>query len=576
MMIMVSFLAWVPGETTKGCVVSVPSAANGDGFDQAVDVVVMGSGAAGLTAATVAHDEGAEVLLLEKAHLFGGTTAVSGGVVWAPLNRHMNATGDPDSREQALTYIRRLTLGKEPDPALVEVFVDRVGEALAYLEDHTPVEFMIASVCTDYYADLPGGRPQGGRSLEPKPFDAAAELGEWASKLRTSPHLASLTMAEGGKVLLGKPVPVELAAERDAAGIRVLGPGLIAALFRGVLDRGIELRLGTAARSLIFDDQHRVIGVEVESDGRRERIGARNGVVLASGGFEWNSKMTRGFLGQDVKPLTPPANEGDGHRMAMQAGAQMASMTSFWGQPSLVDPTVEYEGRTLVQMGTARTIPGVIVVNEQGRRFVNEAVSYHDFPKAVSAYDPSTVTYPNQRHWAIFDHRVRSTATILPTLTPDDPTPDWMVRADTVGELAEIIGVDRSELERTVARWNENAAKGSDPDFGRATMWFEGYMTGGASPEFLQPLAEGPFYALEMHHGLLGTMGGPLVTPDGQVRDWNGDPIAGLYAAGNAMACPFGDAYPGAGSTIAPAITFAYLAGKHIAARSVQLTQVAR
>jgi hypothetical protein len=192
-----------------------------EAWDRVVDVVVLGSGAAGLVAATLAHDGGADVLVLEKADLIGGTTGVSGGMPWIPMNRHMAEVGQTDSREEALTYIRRLTLGREPDPELVEVYVDTAPEVLDYLETKTPVRMTAPRTFNDYYAHLPGGK-RAGRSIEPAPFDARTELGDWAATVRTSPHLPSLTMEEGAKFLRGdEPPDLELVAEREQADVRV-------------------------------------------------------------------------------------------------------------------------------------------------------------------------------------------------------------------------------------------------------------------------------------------------------------------------------------------------------------------
>ena len=174
----------------------------------------------------------------------------------------------------------------------------------------------------------------------------------------------------------------------------------------------------------------------VEHDDATELIGAHKGVVLACGGFEWNDDMVRAFIGREVFPLSPPQNEGDGHRMAMEAGGALANMTSFWGQPALVDPEVEFEGNVLYQMGTARSAKGVILVDRNGKRFVNEGVTYQDFPKVLGAYDPVALEYPTENVWLVFDQRTKDTTVILPTVLPGAPAPEWMTHADTVRELA--------------------------------------------------------------------------------------------------------------------------------------------
>jgi 3-oxosteroid 1-dehydrogenase len=553
-------------------------------WDRVVDVVVVGSGAAGLAAATFAHDGGADVLVVEKAELVGGTTGVSGGMPWVPLNRHMAEVGVEDSRDEALTYLRRLTLGREPDPDLLEAYVDNTADVLAHLEAKTPLRMTAPPMFSDYFADLPGGKPRG-RSVEPEPFDTRTALGDWAPRLRTSPHLPWLTMEEGAKFLTGAGLPdLDLAARREADDVRVLGPALVAALFRGLLDRGVAVVTGCPVRDLVVVDGE-VVGLRAEpagADGSEgtgdELVRARRGVVLASGGFEWNREMVRAFIGQDIEPLSPPHNVGDGHRMAMEVGARLANMGAFWGQPALLEPGATFEGRPMFQMGTARSNPGSILVNKHGRRFANEGVAYQDLPKVFGAFDPVAIDYPNEAPvWLVFDQRVKDTMVILPTVLPGQPAPDWILRADSVGGLAAAIDVDPDALDDTVARYNANAqaAEGGDPDFGRGTTWFEGFMTGGPRPEHcVVPLRTPPYYAVQLHNGTLGTCGGPLIDRDGRVRTWNGGNggdggvVPGLYAAGNAAANVFGPAYPGGGATIGPALTFGALAGRHAATRT--------
>jgi 3-oxosteroid 1-dehydrogenase len=542
--------------------------ATADRWDEVVDVLVLGSGAAGLSAAVAAHDGGAEVLVLEKAPLIGGTAGVSGGIIWIPLNDHMAAAGISDSREEALEYIQRLTLGSEPDPELVEVYVDQAHQVAGYLERHTPLRLMISSSFTDYYADLPGGKKDGGRSLESEPFDARTALGEWSPKVRTSPHMAWLTLDEGAKALIGGEVPADLAAERERDDVRVIGSALVASLFKGLLDRGVEVVTDSPAQELVIEDGA-VVGAIARQGGISRRIGARRGVIIASGGFEWNAEMVKAFIGEEIEPLSPPYNEGDGLRMAIEAGAQLGNMRAFWGQPALLDPNVEFEGMRLMQMGGARAIPGIVVVNRHGKRFVNEAVSYQDFPKAVGVFDPVAVDRPNEDHWIVFDQRLKDNAALLPSVLPSEPAPDWIDQAATLSELAEQAGIDPDGLEATVARWNAHAAAGADPDFQRGSAWYEGFMTGGPTPAVLQPVVEPPFYAMPLYHGALGTSGGARITADGQVRNMRGGTIPGLYAAGNASACVLGDSYPGGGATLGPALTFGFIAGRRAATSTV-------
>jgi succinate dehydrogenase/fumarate reductase flavoprotein subunit len=534
-------------------------------WDRVADVIVVGSGAAGLTAATLACDGGADVVLLEKAPLIGGTTGVSGGMPWVPLNRHMADVGVTDSRDEALTYLRRVTLGREPDAALVETYVDTAPEAIDYLEAKTPLRMTAPTTFNDYYAHLPGGKLKG-RSIEPVPFDAR-ELGEWAPRLRTSPHLPWLTMEEGAKFLRGEAMPdLELAGQRQADDVRVLGPALVASLFKGLLDRGIEVHTSAPVEDLVVEDGA-VIGVRSSAG----LIGARRGVVLACGGFEWNEEMVRGFIGDRIEPLSPPYNEGDGHRMAMEAGALLGNMRSFWGQPGIYEPGFEIDGRPVPQMGSIRSTPGVIAVNRHGRRFVNEGATYQDFPKVLDTYDPVAVDYPNEApHWLVFDQGVKDSAVVLPTVLPGQPAPDWIMQAPTIAELAARIGVDAGALDATIAHWNAEVAAARDDDFQRGTTIFEVHMSGRQpSPQgCMRAVAQAPFYAVQLVNGALGTNGGMVIDAHARVRSMRGGVVPGLYAAGNTTASVFGPAYPGGGATIGPALTFGFIAGRHAAAQA--------
>jgi 3-oxosteroid 1-dehydrogenase len=441
-------------------------------------------------------------------------------------------------------------------------------EMLDYLEEHTPLRFTPPSTFSDYYADLPGGKPRG-RSIEPVPFDARNELGEWANRLRTSPVMPPITMEEGGlAAAFGELPDADLIAKRTAEDVRTMGGALIAALFKGLLDRGVEAHTRTRARALVVDSGGAVIGVQAErSDDRGDLfVGARRGVVLANGGFEWNRELVRAFLGVDVHPLSPPGNEGDGLVMAMEVGAALANMNSAWWYPAMRDPGLTYEDEPLYLLGSGRNFAGSIVVNRRGHRFANEGATYQDLPKTFQVFDPVAQEYPNEAPvWLIFDQALRNGA-VVGTLLPGTPTPDWVDQAPTLRQLAERIGVDPDGLEATVTRFNEHAARKEDPDYHRGSLWFEGLMSGGPDPAAcLRPIDQPPFYALPIYHGVLGTNGGPLVDEQARVRRLRGGVIPGLYAAGNAAASVFGPAYPGGGATLGPAMTFGYLAGRHAA-----------
>lgn len=527
------------------------------------DVIVLGSGGAALTSAILAHDQGAEVIILEKADQVGGTTAFSGGIPWIPMNRYMKDLGMSDSKEAAKKLISHLTGGKEPDPAMVDVFIDNGWRMIDYLHENTPVRFSVPAGYGDYYADLPGGVKEG-RSLDPLPFPLN-ELGEWSEKIRRNPIFPPLTLEEGGAV---DPSDIDftIVAERMEQNITTMGRALVGGLFKAALDRGIETYLETPGKELVMNDDGAVIGVRAEQNGQDYYIGARKGVIIATGGFEWNKELVRSFLkGQITHPQSPATNEGDGLIMAMEAGASLANMGEAWWSPAFVDPTVEYEDRVYNQIDSqARTMANSIIVNKHGKRFANEGSTYMDFPKSFYTYDQTTQSWPNEPPvWLIFDQQLKDRALIV-TMAPGEPAPDWVAQANSIRELAEKIEVDPDGLEETVNNFNKHAEHGEDPEFHRGTLFFEQFTTKFAGPKAcLGPVSKAPFYALPIYYGALGTNGGPRINEHGQVINLHGKPIPGLYAAGNAAMGVLGPAYPGAGGTIGPALTFGYLAGIH-------------
>ncbi len=531
-------------------------------WDRLVDVIVVGSGGAAMTAATLAHDGGAEVLLVEKAEKFGGTTGISGGVMWIPRNDHMAEAGIEDTREDALTYIRHLAKGQPTDDAQIEAWVDAAPDALRYLEANTPVEMQTVPNFPDYYYayGIPGRRP-GARSVEPMLFDAPAALGEWKDRLSSrvaDPHLGGVTtLAEdmsGEALTMGDEI-----ARREAADVRAKGAALIGRLFRGLLDRGVDALSSTPARELVVDSGE-VIGVRVTHEGRDAFFGARKGVVLACGGFEWNRELVRAFIGYDLKSLSPPHNTGDGLQMAIEAGAALGNMNSYWGQPAMIDPEDTRDGIPVAQFESGRGEPGSLIVNGRGERFANEALPYNDFPKAFGRFDPTGVSFPNEAPgWQVFDQGVKSRLTVV-GIAPDDPPPAWMPTADDLGTLARQMGVDPERFQATVERFNDYAAKGEDPDFDR-------HRTGLMGPGRVRPLDRPPYYAVQIHPATLGTNGGPRIDEHGRVRRASGGVDPGLYAAGNTAANTFAWAYPSGGGTIGNGVVFGYLAGRHVATR---------
>jgi succinate dehydrogenase/fumarate reductase flavoprotein subunit len=537
-------------------------------WHKVVDVVVVGTGGGAMTAATVAADDGAEVVVVEKDRVVGGTTGVSGGVMWIPMNHHMAEAGLGDSRDEALRYIRRLADGREPDPSLVELFVDTAPEMLAYLNAKTPLRTQMVEGFPDYYAgfDIFGAKPAGGRAVEPQPFPVRDALPEWTDRLATRSTLMSLgattTLSEDMDSMRRGVAPGgPEASHRQVEDVRVKGAALVAALLKGLVDRGVEVLTATPARELVMVDGE-VVGVRCERptgsserDGEDLLLGARKGVVLACGGFEWNAEMVRAFIGYDVQPVSPPNNTGDGHVMGMEAGAKLGNMTSYWGTGAMFDPLIVRDGALVPQFDAGRQVPGVIVVNRLGARFVNESVTYHDFPKAFGAFDPNLPGFPNTPPaWLIFDEAAKEMAPIG-VVAAGESVPEWVAQASSPRALAERIGIDPDGFEATVTSFNEQAAGGHDPDFRRPGV---------------RPLNIDRIYALEIHPGTLGTNGGLRVDADARVLSHRGGVVPGLYAAGNTSAAIFGGAYPSGGAPIAAGATFGYLAGRHAAATAAR------
>jgi 3-oxosteroid 1-dehydrogenase len=527
----------------------------GQQWDEVADVGVVGSGGAALTAALSAADSGADVVVLEKEDVLGGTTGVSGGVLWVPNNDHLAEAGLPDTKDAALSYIRRIADGRALDDSLIEVFVDTAPEMLRYLEAKTPLRMQLVTNLPDYYAGIrdriPGCQPFS-RSVEPVPYPARDELGEWADRIAARSTLLSLgattTLVEDLAAMGGVSANLDELARREREGIRVKGAALVACLLKGLLDRGAQIQLSAPAQDLVVDDDGAVVGLACGAQGATKLVGARRGVILACGGFEWNRDMVLGYLGYDVQPLSPGGNTGDGHLMAMEAGALMGNMWGYWGQGAMFDPAVTRpDGQPAAQMMTGLG-PGSIIVNQLGRRFMHGGYTYNDFPKPFGNFDQDHPGFPNRPPgWVIFGASVKERQPIL-TMRPGEPVPEWLVRADTVRELAERIGLDPAVLEETVARFNSHAARGEDPDWNSP-------MPG--------PVDGPPYYAIEQWPASLGTNGGCRINADGQVLGHRRTVIDGLYAAGNTSAAVLGGAYVGGGTPICSGATFGYLAGRH-------------
>jgi 3-oxosteroid 1-dehydrogenase len=529
------------------------------GCDRETDVVVLGSGAAGLTAALTASVNGASVEIYEKAATVGGTSAVSGGIVWIPAHRRL-----PDEEltvADAMSYLRAQSPGSM-DEDLVETFVRTGPVMLDFVETHSDIQFEIAAGFPDYKPELPGGRPSGGRSLNAVPYDLS-RLGEWSERITSFP-------ADFSNVGIDAETRARIhASVDDASGqICVAGTALVAGLLKGLLDAGVIPQTKCRATELIAKSGA-ITGVRIERDGERITIGARRGVIIGTGGFEWDESLVGAFLrGPMHGAVSPPNNTGDGLRMAMAHGADLANMGEAWWVPIVRIPGDTIDGRPRSRsVRLERTRPRSIIVNRAGRRFVNEAGEYNSMAGAFHYLDPRG-GYVNDPAWIVFDSLHLKRYGFL-GVAPGDPVPQWFCQSADLPELGAKTGIDPEGLARTIEGWNRNVARDVDPDFGRGSSAYDGYWgderAATLAGKTLGPIDTAPYYAVPVSIGAMGTKGGPRTDRDGHVLHVSGEPIPGLYAAGNAMAGVTGRAYGGAGGTLGPAMVFGFRAG-HAAA----------
>ena len=546
-----------------------------DGVDVAMietDVVVLGTGAAGLTAALSARGHGARVIVLEKSEKVGGTSAWSGGMIWIPNNPHMRDAGIADSREEALTYLQSLSHGMI-DPLLAESFVDNGPVMVRWLEANSPVQFQLVPEFPDYHPEHPGGKPGGGRSLE-CPLFSYLDLGAARHNVTVGFNYgtAPITMEES---TLGRAVPREVPAKEVARRAqfdeRGCGQALIGRLYKGCLDGGIDIRTQARALNLLVEDGA-VRGVQAHGPDGDLTIRARGGVILATGGFEWNKGLVTSFLrGPMTSPVSVPTNEGDGLIMCMRIGAALGNMREAWWMPAVEAPGDRGDGRIPTHLfASQRARPRSIMVNRAGKRFTNEAANYNAIGAAFHEQDVARFDYANLPCWFVFDQKHLDTYGFIDT-RKGGGAPNWVTRAQTLRNLAEQLGIDADGLIATVARWNAHVAAGRDADFHRGESahdnWWGDPQVKGRPAATLGEIAVGPFYAVEVKSGALGTKGGPKTDGHARVQHVDGQTIPGLYAAGNVMASAMGMTYGGAGGTLAPGMVFGFLAGKDAAAR---------
>ncbi len=554
-----------------------------------VDLLVIGSGAAGMTAALRGAALGLDVLVVEKSDVFGGSTAMSGGVCWVGNNRHMASAGVPDSDDEVLTYLRHIT-GDEGRIEQLQTYRDQSKRMVDWLHDNTHVRFEPLTHYTDYYPEAPGGK-MGGRSMEPEAFDGAM-LGDDFGRLRR-PAASALVLGKfmikaalaqrfikmdfGALfIMLGLMIRYALRWPRrrklDRDPYLTNGNALAARLRMSLLDRKVPMWLQSPLQSLTTEDG-KIVGAVVQRDGQAVQITARRGVVLAAGGFSRNLQMRKKH-GPDPASIDWTAgsddNTGDGIRLGESAGGVLELMDEAWWTPTTQYPRTT-TGWVLV---VEKSLPGGIFVNGNGQRFTNEAAPYVDVAKAM--YADHAKTGCSVPCWMVFDGRYRRNYIAGPVgpgkFLPDKSLPrrlrkEFLVKAPTLDELAEKLEVDAANLSATIERYNGLAATGKDSDYGRgdsASDRYYGDERAGANPT-MAALDTAPYYAIRVFPGDLGTKGGLVTDTDGRVVDADGNSIPGLYAAGNNTASIMARTYPGAGGTIGPAMCFGFLAAEHAA-----------
>jgi 3-oxosteroid 1-dehydrogenase len=560
---------------------------------QEYDVVVVGSGAAGMVAALTAAHQGLSTIVVEKAPHYGGSTARSGGGVWIPNNEVLVRDGVKDTPEAARQYLHAI-IGDAVAPERIDTYLQRGPEMLSFVLKHSPLKLCWVPGYSDYYPETPGGKPTG-RSVEPKPFDAK-KLGEDAAgleppygkvplnvvvmqqdyvrlnMLKRHPRGVLRSLKVGARTMYAK------ATGKNLVG---MGRALIAPLRIGLKQAGVPVLLNTALTDLYVEDGV-VRGIYVVdttaqtgTDAAEPRlIRARRGVILGSGGFEHNEQMRVKYQRAPITTewtVGAQANTGDGILAAEKLGAALEIMEdAWWG------PTVPLVGSPWFAL-SERNSPGSIIVNMSGTRFMNESMPYVEACHHMygGQYGQGAGPGENIPAWLIFDQQYRDRY-IFAGLQPGQRIPNkWLesgviVKADSLAELAQKAGLPAEALAATIERFNGFARKGVDEDFHRGESAYDRYYgdpTNKPNPN-LGEISHGPFYAAKMVPGDLGTKGGVRTDVHGRALRDDGSVIEGLYAAGNVSSPVMGHTYPGPGGTIGPAMTFGYLAALHLASAS--------
>ncbi|UVE96012.1 FAD-dependent oxidoreductase [Dietzia sp. B32] len=588
------------------------------GVPSTVDIVVIGSGGAGLTAALTAARDGASVLVVESLEIVGGATGVSAGAAWIPAHGYSTkALGVDDSLDDARTYIYGDGRGETLDHEVIETFLQEGPKVARYIEANTKFGW-IPVIWPDYHSDIPGASV--GRALFPGPYNAEG-LGEAAQYVR--PALTS-GMAKN-------PMPFWALAGLTTDASWMAGPALVGALLEAGLVAGVEVRVQAPAERLLIENGA-VTGLVISADGTEHTVRANNGVIIASGGFETSDELATEYLdGPLGTHVSPKGHNGIAVQLAKEVGAELTTMDAAWWMPGVQIPGETLDGVPFARLLLGeRSLPHSIIVNSAGKRFANEALSYDQFGGAMRATNDETGG-SNDPAYFVFDQNFWDKYGLFGSV-PGGEVPEYIHQAASLSALAKKIGVDEVGLLKTVDEFNPEAAAGRDPWFGRGEALFDRYFgdykpflgrfsSGSFAPaatmkaqialalgvapivnraakkvaqrndaeavrkalvgplakfmkpvlssprsSTLGPLEKGPFYAVKVHASALGTVGGPVTDASGRVITTSGAVVPGLYSAGNAGGAPTKGFYAGAGGTISLGLVFGHLAGKIAAA----------
>lgn len=559
-------------------------------WDRSVDVLVIGSGNGAMTAALCCHAMGTnDVLTIEKGNKFGGTSAISGGGVWVPNNRYAKAAGAQDSQQEARDYLRQTIPADMVPDALLDTYIEQAPQMVDFLHENTQVRYQSLEHYPDYYTNLDSSR-DGHRSMEPVPINIDKLGDEWP-QLQTTHQMMYLfgiigiTQVEAHmlvgqvkgwfgltcKLLGGYLADIPWRLKSSKARRCATGCAGVARLRVSMQDRDLPLQLNSKMTRLIEEDG-RVVGAEIEHNGKQQRIQARKAVVLAAGGFEHNQEMREQYLPKPTNhhwSAGSKNNTGDAIREGQRLGAATRLMDGAWWCTTISVPGEEIPRLSIQE----KSYPGSIVIGPNGKRIANESQNYMAYQKAFfAAHNEETPRFPS---YMVFDANFRANYIVGPLMT-SQLKPDFMIpksyydsgflaKADSIAELADMIDVDQAGLLDSVEAMNNFATTGNDEEFQRGDSAYDRYYgdpTVSPNP-CLGHINKAPFYAIKIEPGDFGTQGGLEINSNAQVLREDGSAIEGLYATGNCAAGIL-PTYPGPGSTLGPAMTFAYQAAKHI------------